>query len=145
MGTNHSGSLGCQQFLTLTLFISQFCSMAHETFLCLWPVLQVEEESVCCCCCFCCDDNDFSCWTTMTTEQEHYSIPHYLQYRGRRSWFSQVLVLIYKFNPKFGASVFTRKWIIEWPGLLCVTDGDVTHGGSAQPGRVTKRSLHCVV
>lgn len=145
MGTNHSGSLGCQQFLTLTLFISQFCSIAHETFLCLWPVVQVEEESVCCCCCFCCDGSDTSCWTTMTTEQKHYSTPDYLQYRGRRSGFSQVLVLMNKFNPKFGASVFTWKWIIEWPGLLCVTDGDVTHGGSAQPGRVTKRSLHCVV
>lgn len=47
---------------------------------------------------------------------------------------THVLELINKLNQKFGASVFAWKWIINWPKLLCVTDGDVTHCGCAQPG-----------
>lgn len=134
MGTNHSSSLRCQLLLTLMVFISVLQCFPWEFppppptaggSGCRW------REKMCVllllwwwCCLMSAADTSFPAFQIIYNSGAG----------DRRSCKgTRVLQLINKLNQKFGASVFTWKWIINWPELLCVTDGDVTHCGCAQP------------
>lgn len=97
-------------------------------------------KKVCCCCCCCCHcDAD----QLLSNNEDWAGIYNSGAGDQASRKVSDVPVLINKLNPKFRTSVFTLKWIIEWPGLLCVTDGDVTHCGSAEPSRLTEVFALC--